>query len=69
MLTILGRSSSPFCDGVSRRSFLQVGALAMGGLSLPQVLRAQDAGGKSRHSHKAVIMIFLPGGPPKISAP
>ncbi len=35
----------------------------MGGLSLPQILRAQDASGESSQ-HKAVIMIFLAGGPP-----
>ncbi|MEX0819726.1 MAG: DUF1501 domain-containing protein, partial [Pirellulaceae bacterium] len=51
------------CDGVSRRSFLQVGGLAMGGLSLPRILRAQAASGESSQ-HKAVIMIFLAGGPP-----
>lgn len=51
------------CDGVSRRSFLQIGGLALGGLSLPQVLRAQAAAGESSQ-HKAVIMIFLAGGPP-----
>jgi hypothetical protein len=51
------------CDGVSRRSFLQIGGLAMGGLALPQILNAQQqAGGSSQH--KAVIMIFLAGGPP-----
>ncbi|HTG44797.1 MAG TPA: DUF1501 domain-containing protein, partial [Verrucomicrobiae bacterium] len=62
MLTILGQSSR-FCDGISRRNFLKIGALGLGGLSLPEVLRAQaDAG--QRNSHKAVIMIFLPGGPP-----
>ena len=35
----------------------------MGGLSLPQLLRAEAAAGV-RNPHKAVIMIFLPGGPP-----
>ncbi len=35
----------------------------MGGLSLPQLLRAESAAG-IRGSHKSVIMIFLPGGPP-----
>ena len=52
-----------FCDGVSRRSFLRIGSLAMGGLSLPQVLRAEAASGVGS-SHKAVIMVFLTGGPP-----
>ena len=64
MLTILdnGPSSRRFCDGVSRRNFLKIGALGMGGLALPQLLQAEAASG-IRKSHKAVIMIFLPGGP------
>lgn len=51
------------CDGMSRRSFLQIGSLAMGGLALPQVLQAQQQNGENSQ-HKAVIMIFLAGGPP-----
>jgi hypothetical protein len=62
MLTLTGNRLC-MCDGVSRRSFLQVGGLAMGGLSLPQILKAQAAAGESSQ-HKAVIMIFLAGGPP-----
>lgn len=61
MLTILGRSQR-FCDGVSRRNFLKIGALGLGGLTLPQILRAEASTGV-RLSHKAVIMIYLPGGP------
>jgi hypothetical protein len=60
MLTILGKGKRDFCDGVTRRSFLRIGGLALGGLSLPQLLKAES----SRKSHKAVIMIFLAGGPP-----
>ena len=63
MLNILGNTRSGYCDGVTRRDFLRVGGLAMGGLSLPQLLRAEGQAGKSS-SHKAVIMIFLAGGPP-----
>jgi len=62
MLSILGPSHR-FCDQISRRSFLQIGGLALGGLSLPQLLRAEAEQGISK-SHKAVIMIFLSGGPP-----
>jgi hypothetical protein len=64
MLTILGPQStkSGFCDGVSRRNFLKIGALGLGGLALPQLLRAEAASG-IRRSHKSVIMVFLPGGP------
>ena len=61
MLTILGQKSR-FCDGVSRRNFLNIGALGLGGMSLPQLLQAEAQSG-IRQSHKAVIMIFLPGGP------
>jgi hypothetical protein len=69
MLTILGSPPAAvggrgrFCDGLSRRTFLKVGGLALGGLSLPQILRAENEAGIAR-SHKAIIMVFLPGGPP-----
>src|SRR5687768_3939317 len=61
MLTIYGNRSR-FCDGVSRRNFLKIGALGLGGLALPQILQAESVAG--RRSRKAVIMIYLPGGPP-----
>jgi hypothetical protein len=61
MLTILGKHQ-PFCDGVSRRNFLRIGALGLGGLALPELLRAETLPG-NRKTHKSVIMIFLPGGP------
>jgi len=76
MLTILGQQGSRFCDGQSRRSFLKVGAMALGGLSMSQIMKAQRASAESINSggakpraagglgHKSVIMIFLPGGPP-----
>jgi hypothetical protein len=63
MLRILGPRTPAFCDGISRRSFLQVGALAMGGLALPELLQAEARAGAGR-SHKAIIMVFLSGGPP-----
>jgi hypothetical protein len=62
MFSIQGRSHR-YCDGVSRRSFLQLGGLALGGLSLPQLLRAEASAG-IRRSHKSIIMVFLAGGPP-----
>src|SRR5207302_2012778 len=61
MLTIYGPKQR-FCDGISRRNFLKIGALGLGGLTLPQLLQAEAQSG-IRRSHKAVIMIFLPGGP------
>src|SRR2546426_34506 len=62
MLTLAGKEQR-FCDGLSRRSFLKIGGLALGGLSLPQILEAESKAG-IRSSHKAIIMIYLPGGPP-----
>jgi len=63
MLTLFANgSTSRFCDGVSRRNFLKIGALGLGGLALPQLLNAESQLG-IRSSHKAIIMIFLPGGP------
>jgi len=63
MLTLFANgSTSRFCDGVSRRNFLKIGALGLGGLALPQLLNAESQSG-IRSSHKAIIMIFLPGGP------
>jgi hypothetical protein len=48
---------------LSRRSFLRIGALGLGGLTLPGLLRAEAAAGV-RSSHKSVILIYLVGGPP-----
>ncbi len=63
MLSILGKpTQGRFCDRVSRRGFLKIGGLAVGGLSLVDVLRAEAATGN--RTNKSVIMIFLPGGPP-----
>jgi hypothetical protein len=67
MLSILSESSGKFCDGVSRRSFLKIGGLSLGGATLPQLLQAEAAkNGQSSSgmNHQAVIMIYLPGGPP-----
>jgi len=67
MLSILGRSArggmSRFCDGLSRRDFLTIGSMAMGGITLPALLQNEAAAGIGK-SHKAIINIFLPGGPP-----
>jgi uncharacterized protein (DUF1501 family) len=59
MFAILG-SHHRYCDGISRRNVLKVGALGIGGLTLPGLMRAEAAAGKK--SHKAVIMVYLTGG-------
>jgi len=61
MLRIEGHAKTGFCDGLSRRDFLQVGA--MGSLTLPQLLAAEQSAGLGRN-HKAVIMIYMAGAPP-----
>jgi uncharacterized protein (DUF1501 family) len=59
MLTFLG-SKNRFCDQVNRRSFLQIGALGLGGLTLPNLMQAEASSG--RKSHKSVIVVYLSGG-------
>ncbi|MCO6457435.1 MAG: DUF1501 domain-containing protein [Pirellulaceae bacterium] len=67
MLTILDRvdRKSGFCDGWSRRGFLKIGGAVLGGMSLPSLLELEAAAGTGR-SHKAIINIYLPGGPSHI---
>jgi hypothetical protein len=62
MLRLHGERQT-FCDGITRRDFLSVGSLALGGLTLPQLL-ATEAQAGVRSPQKAIIMVFLCGGPP-----
>ncbi|MBL9095172.1 MAG: DUF1501 domain-containing protein [Planctomycetaceae bacterium] len=79
MLTLFGSragSQNQFCDRLSRRNFLTVGALGAGaaGLSLADIFRAEARAAtveapalpaaKTGLGHKAIINIFLGGGPP-----
>src|SRR5882762_5511866 len=65
MLTIFSKphSSGGFCDGLNRRDFLTIGGSIAGGLMLPDLLRA-EAQQQRGTQHKAIINIYLPGGPP-----
>lgn len=60
MLTLWGKKQ-PFCDGISRRNFLKIGAFGAG-LTLAEMLRLRAAAGTGS-TNKAAIMIYLPGGP------
>jgi len=62
MISVFGNSDSS-AGRASRREFLKIGALGLGGLSLPGLLRAERESGLGR-SHKAVIMIYMVGAPP-----
>ncbi|MFO0425759.1 MAG: DUF1501 domain-containing protein [Planctomyces sp.] len=55
-----GQRGMKFCDGVSRRNVLQVGSLAVGGLSLADVLQAEQQSGRT--TQRSVIMVYLSGG-------
>lgn len=50
-------------SGWNRRSFLRAGSLALGGLSLPQLLAAKDGG--RAVTGKSVVFLFMHGGPPQ----
>ncbi len=71
MLGITGRFGQDTCDGFSRRDILRVGGSAALGLSLPEMLRLQQAtaaedvryGGPGFGKAKQVIMLYLQGGP------
>src|SRR6266481_5202608 len=60
MLTIWGEKQR-FCDGVTRRGFLKIGAFGAG-LTLAEMLRLRASAG-TPSSTKSAIMIYLPGGP------
>ena len=53
----------PISARPSRRAFLKIGALGLGGFTLPQLLKAEASAG-IRSSQKSVILIYLVGGPP-----
>ncbi|MEY2724413.1 MAG: hypothetical protein RLZZ458_280, partial [Planctomycetota bacterium] len=67
MLTILGRASR-YCDGIARRGFLRIGGFTMGSaasVGLASLMRAEAASvNPNARAGKAIINIFLGGGPP-----
>lgn len=66
MLTLHGPSHR-YCDGIARRSFLQVGGLAVaGGLTLADIAHAESQAAREGRKlpWKSVIMVYLSGGLP-----
>jgi hypothetical protein len=47
---------------ITRRTWLRIGGLALGGLALPDILRAEARSGE-RKKALGIIMVLLPGGP------
>jgi hypothetical protein len=75
MFTIHGKDRHRYCDGLTRRSFLQAGALSAAALALPDLLRLRASTTQPARD-TAVILIWLDGGPthldtydPKPNAP
>lgn len=75
MLTVFSKTKRKDCEGSTRRDFLKVGAIGGGALTLPNLLRAENAT-PGTTKQKSVIWIWLAGGPthvetfdPKMTAP
>ena len=66
MLTLTDRGTVKTCDGVTRRDFCRW-ALGAVGLSLPQLMAAQDDRAVAKeHDDRSCIMIFNLGAPSQI---
>lgn len=65
MIDLIGKWCGATCNGLSRRSFLRVGSLGIAGLSLSDLLRLRASGAHRMGAprDRAVIQIFLQGGP------
>ncbi|MEI6538592.1 MAG: DUF1501 domain-containing protein [Planctomycetota bacterium] len=70
MLNIVSQLSGKnhFCDGVSRRRMLQIGALGTFGLNLQGLLRAEQGAlpHPAARSKKSVILVWMHGGPSQL---
>jgi uncharacterized protein (DUF1501 family) len=80
MLSLLNRTYDRNCQGLARREFLRIGSLGLlgGSLTLPDFLAARARASGTGHlvKNKAVVLLFLQGGPshielfdPKMTAP
>ena len=64
MFRIDAGKTTPYCDGLSRRSFLQLGVAGMATVALGDVLRARAESSTGNHrKDTAVILLWLDGGP------
>jgi Protein of unknown function (DUF1501) len=67
MLSLLTSRGQRTCDGSNRREFLRIGALGLGGLSLPGLLHADSRAAPRRMGRaKSAILLFLSGGPSQL---
>lgn len=69
MLSIKSIRGIRHCDGVTRREVLRAGAIGLGGLTLPELLRLQQTARATalapgpRGKARSAILLFLSGGP------
>jgi Protein of unknown function (DUF1501) len=65
MFRIDGEKSGKYCDGMSRRSFVQLGVAGMASVGLPRILKAKDDSARRGRpaNDTSVIMLWLDGGP------
>ncbi len=61
-----GRQSQRTCQTRDRRSFLQIGASSVLGLSLTNLLKAKEGSGRTPGSAKSVVLVWLWGGPSQL---
>ncbi|MBA63327.1 MAG: hypothetical protein CMJ76_13300 [Planctomycetaceae bacterium] len=57
------KTQNNYCDGISRRSFVQLGVTGIASLGLGDVLRAKAASASTSKSDVSTILIWLDGGP------
>jgi hypothetical protein len=65
MLTLQTGKGQRDCSGISRRDFMRVGALGLGGLQLPGLLASKAhavASGLDYVKDKSVVLLYLSGG-------
>ncbi len=68
MLSLTCRPGVRHCDGLTRREVLRAGAVGLGGLTLPGLLRLEYAAAATGRKARArsVVLLFLSGGPSQL---
>ena len=67
MLNLTSRAKTHTWNGLTRRDFLQVGSLGAAGISLPQLLAAEErTAEKASQDKRSCIMIFNLGAPSQL---
>ena len=65
-MLLIGENRATNCQGLSRRSLVQAGMLGALGLGLPDVLRARAAHAGTAVRPRAVLLLWLWGGPSQL---